>query len=134
MGASIPDEILDKLVTFGELLRYLRRRAGLTQTELSDAGGYSDAQISRLDQNMRLPNLATIQARFLPALKLKNETAAMERLLALAQSASHNRANSDIDGREINPTGWYRRLQCCHSLTALATSRTTIYAKDWPRN
>jgi hypothetical protein len=74
MAESIPTEILNKLTTFGELLRYLRRRAGLTQTKLSIAVGYSDAQISRLEQNLRLPNLATVQARFLPVLKLKNET------------------------------------------------------------
>ena len=85
MDASIPSEILDKLTTFGELLRYLRRRAGLTQTQLSIAVGYSDAQISRLEQNLRLPNLATVQARFLPVLRLKNEPAARERSLHLAQ-------------------------------------------------
>jgi TolB-like protein/Tfp pilus assembly protein PilF len=85
MDASIPPEILDKLTTFGELLRYLRRRAGLTQTQLSIAVGYSDAQISRLEQNLRLPNLATVQARFLPVLRLKNEPAARELLLQLAQ-------------------------------------------------
>ena len=86
MGASIPAEILDKLISFGELLRYLRRRAGLTQTELSIAVGYSDAQMSRLEQNLRLPNLATVQARFLPALRLKNETAATEQLLNCTKS------------------------------------------------
>ena len=98
MGTSIPVEILDKLITFGELLRYLRRRAGLTQTQLSIAVGYSDAQISRLEQNLRLPNLATVQARFLPALKLKNEAAAMERLLGLAQRAQEARANQPLAG------------------------------------
>ena len=85
MDAPIPAEILDRLTTFGELLRYLRRRAGLTQTQLSIAVGYSDAQISRLEQNLRIPNLATVQARFLPVLRLKNESAARERLLHLAQ-------------------------------------------------
>ena len=50
MDVAIPTEILDRLTTFGELLRYLRRRAGLTQTSLSIAVGYSDAQISRLDR------------------------------------------------------------------------------------
>ena len=93
MGASIPAEILDKLTSFGELLRYLRRRAGLTQTELSIAVGYSDAQISRLEQNSRLPNLATVQARFLPVLRLKNEPAASERLLRLAQQAQQDRTD-----------------------------------------
>jgi TolB-like protein/Tfp pilus assembly protein PilF len=96
MGASIPAEILDKLTTFGELLRYLRRRAGLTQTELSIAVGYSDAQISRLEQNLRLPNLATVQARFLPVLRLKNETAASERLVRLAQQAQQERTDIQV--------------------------------------
>ncbi len=93
MGTSIPAEILDQLTTFGELLRYLRRRAGLTQTELSIAVGYSDAQISRLEQNLRLPNLATVQARFLPVLRLKNETAAIERLVQLARQAQQERSD-----------------------------------------
>jgi serine/threonine-protein kinase len=96
MGTAIPAEILEKLTTFGELLRYLRRRAGLTQTELSIAVGYSDAQISRLEQNLRLPNLATIQARFLPALRLKNETLASERLLQLAQQSQQERTDIQV--------------------------------------
>jgi transcriptional regulator with XRE-family HTH domain len=62
MDEAIPREILERLTSFGDLLRYLRRRAGLTQTELSIAVGYSDAQISRLEQNTRAPNLATVQA------------------------------------------------------------------------
>src|SRR5271165_6579416 len=101
MDASIPKQILDKLVTFGELLRYLRRRAGLTQTELSIAVGYSDAQISRLEKNLRLPNLATVQARFVPALKLKNETAAMERLLQLAQGGQQDLGRHPVTGIEL---------------------------------
>jgi len=99
MGNSIPAEILETLGTFGELLRYLRRRAGLTQTELSIAVGYSDAQISRLEQNLRLPNLATVQARFLPALRLKHETAAIERLLRLAQSAKQEPTGAQEEPR-----------------------------------
>src|ERR1700682_5014060 len=35
MAASIPAQMLERFGTFGELLRYLRRRAGLTQTALS---------------------------------------------------------------------------------------------------
>ncbi len=101
MDASIPKQILDKLVTFGELLRYLRRRAGLTQTELSIAVGYSDAQISRLEKNLRLPNLATVQARFVPVLKLKHETAAMERLLQLAQGGQQDLARHPVTGIEL---------------------------------
>ena len=58
--------------------------------------GYSDAQISRLEQNARLPNLATVQARFLPALKLKSEPRASERLLALAKQAQQQRTDGDL--------------------------------------
>jgi TolB-like protein/Tfp pilus assembly protein PilF/DNA-binding XRE family transcriptional regulator len=100
LDAPIPSEILDRLTTFGELLRYLRRRAGLTQTELSIAVGYSDAQISRLEQNARLPNIATVQARFLPVLRLKSEPVARERLLQLAQQAQQQRTDAHF-GSEI---------------------------------
>lgn len=104
MDTAIPAEILEKLTTFGELLRYLRRRAGLTQTELSIAVGYSDAQISRLEQNLRLPNLATVQARFLPVLRLKNETLASERLLQLAQQSQQERTDIQV-GAEMRSGG-----------------------------
>jgi TolB-like protein/Flp pilus assembly protein TadD/DNA-binding XRE family transcriptional regulator len=97
MDMQIPREILDRLTSFGELLRYLRRRAGLTQTELSIAVGYSEAQICRLEQNVRLPNLATVQARFLPVLRLKSVPAARDRLLELAAQAQQQRSNLSRD-------------------------------------
>jgi hypothetical protein len=73
MSNSIPASVLEKFTTFGDLLRYLRRRTGLTQIEMSIAVGYSDAQISRLEQNLRLPDVATIAARFVPVLDLADE-------------------------------------------------------------
>lgn len=75
---------LNKFTTFGDLLKYLRRRAGLTQLELAMAVGYSDTQISRLEQNRRLPDLAMIAAQFVPALHLENEPEVTARLLELA--------------------------------------------------
>jgi len=75
---------LDQFTTFGDLLKYLRRRAGLTQRELSIAVGYSDAQISRLEQNERLPDLATLTARFIPALHAEDQPEIATRLLELA--------------------------------------------------
>lgn len=79
---------LDRFTTFGDLLRYLRRRSGLTQRELSIAVGYSDTQISRLEQNERLPDLATLTARFLPALHVEDQPEVAARLLELAASVS----------------------------------------------
>jgi WD40 repeat protein/transcriptional regulator with XRE-family HTH domain len=73
--------------TFGELLKYLRRRERLTQLELSIAVGYSEAQISRLEKNQRLPDLATLKALFVPALHLEDEPELTARLLTLAEAA-----------------------------------------------
>lgn len=84
MPVSIPASTLEKFTTFGDLLRFLRRRLDITQTELSIAVGYSTAQISRLEQNLRLPDLPTIEARFVPALDLENDPRAVARLLELA--------------------------------------------------
>ena len=84
MSVSSAKIALDQFTTFGDLLKYLRRRAGLTQRELSIAVGYSDAQISRLEQNERLPDLATLTARFIPALYAEDQPEVAARLLELA--------------------------------------------------
>src|SRR5687768_17131797 len=84
MATSIPASTLEKFTNFGDLLRYLRRAAGLTQLELSVQVGYSHAQISRLEQNLRLPDIPTIEARFVPALGIENEPKVVTRLLELA--------------------------------------------------
>ncbi|MGE5374875.1 MAG: helix-turn-helix domain-containing protein, partial [Bacteroidota bacterium] len=96
MTGSIPETTLEKFTTFGDLLRFLRRRAGITQMELSIAVGYSDAQISRLEQNLRPPDLPTIEARFVPALGLEQEPRAVARLLDLA--AQVRRENAPVLG------------------------------------
>jgi predicted ATPase/DNA-binding XRE family transcriptional regulator len=75
------------LETFGDLLKYLRRRAQLTQRELAIAVGYSEAHVSRLEKNQRLPDLATLAALFIPALGLENEPELVKRLLELATGA-----------------------------------------------
>lgn len=74
----------DQFTTFGALLRFLRRRAGLTQRELSIAVGYSESQISRLEQNVRAPDPAALAARFVPALELDTEPLWVARLMELA--------------------------------------------------
>jgi len=84
MPTTIPSSTLEKFVTFGDLLRFLRRRAGITQMELAIAVGYSNTQISRLEQNERLPDMPTIEARFVSALGLEDEYRAVARLLELA--------------------------------------------------
>ena len=60
MHASLTSAIA--FSNFGDFLRFLRRRERLTQLELSIAVGYSEAQISRLEKNQRLPDLTALQA------------------------------------------------------------------------
>lgn len=70
--------------TFPEALRFLRKRARLTQDELGRAVGYSREQIARLENGSRLPDLAVIAALFVPALFERDEPRLAEHLLALA--------------------------------------------------
>ena len=71
--------------TFGDLLKYLRTRAQLTQRDLSIAVGYSEAQISRLECNRRAPNEDALLALFVPALGLEDNPEILTQLLALAR-------------------------------------------------
>lgn len=87
MSLSYSPAALDSFSTFGECLRYLRRRARLTQLELSIAVDYSEAQISRLEQNHRLPDPAAVKALFVPALYLDDAPALAAQLIDLAQAA-----------------------------------------------
>jgi len=77
----------DSFQTFGDLLRYLRRRERLTQLELSIMVGYSEAQMTRLEKNQRRPDPTAVKALFVPALHIENEPGWVARLLELAQSA-----------------------------------------------
>src|SRR6266487_890897 len=77
----------ESFTTFGDLLKYLRRRERLTQLELSITVGYSEAQISRLEQNQRLPDLTALKALFVPALHIEAEPELTARFLEMAQSA-----------------------------------------------
>lgn len=85
---STPESVsVNAFRNFGELLRYLRTRARLTQRELSIAVGYSEAQISRLESNRRPPDLSAVVALFVPALDLSDAPDVVARLLELAAEA-----------------------------------------------
>ncbi|GAB4582084.1 MAG: tetratricopeptide repeat protein [Anaerolineales bacterium] len=73
--------------TFGEILKFLRRRARLTQKDLSIAVGYSESHISRLEGNERPPDPATLAALFVPALRLEKEPELVSRMMELAEAA-----------------------------------------------
>ena len=87
----------DPTTTFGSYLRFLRRRARLTQTELSIAVGYSPGQISMLENGQRAPDLTALSALFVMALGLENDKPATTQLLTLAQAtmAQHNQGKRE---------------------------------------
>jgi tetratricopeptide (TPR) repeat protein/transcriptional regulator with XRE-family HTH domain len=74
----------ESFTTFGELLKFLRRRARLTQQELAIAVGYSTAQVCRFEQDRWQPDQATVGALFIPALDLRDAPDYAARLMQLA--------------------------------------------------
>lgn len=79
--------------TLGEMLKYLRRRARLSQRELSIAVGYSESHISRIESNDRPLERSSLLALFAPALHIQDQPEIIDRLLALC---AQNQTTSDM--------------------------------------
>jgi predicted ATPase/DNA-binding XRE family transcriptional regulator len=67
---------------FSELLRHLRKRAGLTQGELAAAAGCSVSYISALETGQRRPDVEMVRTQLAPA--LAGDERLLDRLLELA--------------------------------------------------
>src|SRR5690348_413012 len=85
------------LTTFGAALRYARRAARLTQSELGIAVGYSREHINRLEQGQRVPDVQIVHALLLAALGLDPTTPLAKHLIVLASTARH--PNQDASGQ-----------------------------------
>jgi non-specific serine/threonine protein kinase len=97
------DATVDSFATFGELLHYLRKRAQLTQRELGQAVGYSEAHVNRLESGQRLPDTDTVRAQFVAALGLQREPELAARLTQLAESAQGIRETRPASRDEHQP-------------------------------
>lgn len=64
-------------LAFGALLKRLRKQAGMTQRDLAAALGYSASLICSLEKAQRLPDLQAVTERFIPALGLQDDPAAV---------------------------------------------------------
>ncbi|HYF63648.1 MAG TPA: helix-turn-helix domain-containing protein, partial [Herpetosiphonaceae bacterium] len=91
-----PSPHLDHIADFGSLLRYLRRRARLTQRDLAIATGYSESQICRLEQNTRTADLSALMALFVPALAIDDQPDLIARLIELATLARENEPGGQV--------------------------------------
>jgi len=81
---------------FGDLLRYLRKRAELSQRGLALHVGYHYSYMSRIENNEYIPDLGVLMSRFVPALGLEKEPVWTKRLMELATTA---------EKRPVAPTG-----------------------------
>ncbi|MBK9208847.1 MAG: XRE family transcriptional regulator [Anaerolineales bacterium] len=94
-----PRTALEPVTTasLGELLRYFRERANLSQRELAQKVGYHYSYISRLEKNERALSESALRKLFIPALKLEHDPKATTRLLELATSINLSAAITDAD-------------------------------------
>jgi DNA-binding XRE family transcriptional regulator len=118
------DVVPVSFMKFGELLRFLRKRAQLTQRDLGRAVGYSESQINKLERGHRRPSLDHVGKAFIDALNLKRNQFLAQRLIELAESTRRDtpvfvsagsipRANGSSgpgpDGSALRPsTPWAR--------------------------
>jgi Helix-turn-helix domain len=112
---------LDSFATFGDLLKYLRTRARLTQRDFSIAVGYSEAHISRLESNKRVPKESAIMVLFVPALRLEDEPQMVTQLLGLAGKVREPSLSAAVSRQEqVQPVPGARAKH--HNLPAELTS------------
>ncbi|MFN3331370.1 MAG: ATP-binding protein [Caldilinea sp.] len=91
------------MANFGELLRHLRKRAGLTQGALATKAGCSVALISALETGQRRPTAEIVRTQLAPALAAANDARLLERLQELAtpgSAATHDVAGGVLLGRD----------------------------------
>ena len=90
--------------TFGDLLKRLRKRAGMTQDDLAAAIGYSRSLVGALERNDRLPDIEVVIQTYLPALGLQEEPLLAAQLVAAAATARGERPPSSFTPkRERHP-------------------------------
>jgi DNA-binding XRE family transcriptional regulator len=79
-----PGSTFTSTISFGLLLRQLRKRAGMTQRDLAAALGYSDSLISGLEKGQRQPDPEMVRTHFIPALGLQDDPRSAAHLLECA--------------------------------------------------
>lgn len=84
------------MLSFGALLKQLRKRAGMTQRDLAAALNYSDSFISSLENAQRQPDVDAVIAHFIPALGLHDDPTTAALLIERAAAARGERPPDPI--------------------------------------
>ncbi|MFN8493412.1 MAG: helix-turn-helix domain-containing protein [Caldilineaceae bacterium] len=116
-------------LTFGALLQQLRRRAGMTQTDLAAAVDFSVSHISNLEKNQRLPAVTLVLEKFVPALGLQDEPRTAQQLLELAAIARGERLPPDFYQRLSLPAATHLPI-ANHSPTNLPLPLLPILGRE----
>jgi len=107
--------------TFGEMLRYIRVREQMTQRDLAIAVGYSDAHINRLEKGLRQADPDVVSARFINALRLKNQPETAARLMELARGSKPLNGAAAADDTVLENTHEIASSASKHNLPVLMT-------------
>ena len=127
---------IDSITSFGEMLKYLRQRARMTQRELGTAVGYSYSHIARLERSQRLPDASVVRVHFVEALGLQPEVAA--RLIELADAVHRPMQLQTSQGRVIpmrltslvGRKGEWAKLRVCWEVAALGRPQCVVISGE----
>lgn len=85
-------------LTFGALLRQLRKRNGMTQAELAARLTYSRSLVAALELDQRLPDAEAVARTFVPALNLAESPELAAHLVELAAFGRHTASAAGLYG------------------------------------
>ena len=119
---------LTESLSFGSLLKQLRKRAGMTQCDLAAALNCSDSLISSLEKSQGQPDLEAVITTFIPALGLQDDPDTAALLIEQAAAARGERPPASVTLRARQTRGNSRGI-------GRATRRVAFTANgvDWPR-
>lgn len=114
-------------MTFGEMLRFLRKRIHLSQEQLARALGYSRTLITHLENGQRMPDLALVKTSFVEALGLSRDPDLAKKLITLAQQTARHTAESpnDASPSHVLPQPQTRLVGRAHEIAELTRHITT---------
>ena len=92
-------------LSFGALLKQLRKQAGMTQRDLAAVLNYSDSLISSLEKEQCQPDIKAVIERFIPALGLQDEPIIAATLIEQAALARGERPPAAITRQRNTQTG-----------------------------
>ena len=103
---------MTQALSFGTLLKQLRKRAGMTQRDLAAALGYSDSLISSLEKARRQPDLDVVMQHFIPALGLQDDPRTAKKLIAAAAFARGQALPSAFAAADAHSAPQISRRRC----------------------